>query len=57
MKKAFVKILKSEKNSNFTKKVDNLSTEQKMLILERIENKILELASQDISNVKIDKRL
>jgi hypothetical protein len=28
-----------------------------MLILERIENKILELASQDISNVKIDKRL
>ena len=57
MKKAFKKVLQSDKNSNFIKKVDTLSVEQKLLILERIEMKILELESQELKNEKSDKRL
>lgn len=56
MKKAFTKVLQNDKNSHLIKKVDILSVEQKLLILERIEMKILELESQELKNEKFDKK-
>ena len=57
MKKAFVNILKNNSWSQVVKKIETLTSEQKITILSRIDIKIEQIESLNNTDWKMDKRL